>query len=51
VLIPATGELTPPRGQPQNLRPNTAGWAAGRRLQMDNLSIRLEKNYLIVCAE
>jgi hypothetical protein len=25
VLIPATGELTPPRGQPQNLRPNTAG--------------------------
>jgi hypothetical protein len=34
-----------------HLRPNTAGWAAGRRLQKDNLSLRLEQNNSLVYAD
>jgi hypothetical protein len=37
-------------GQLQRMRPNTAGWATGRRLQKDNLSLGLEQNNLLVYA-
>jgi hypothetical protein len=46
------GNLHHPEGQPQRLRPNTAGWAAWRSLQKENhLSLRLEQNNLLVYAD